>query len=377
MVQCVLSEEDILSGSLEKKDRIYMRVLHVTMGLSPQSGGPTRSVKGLCRSLSMHGIDVTLLVISGHHEFERPCGVRIVYGVPNNVKEMIKEFDLVHLHGLWNLDLHRVSMSCREKRIRYLVSPRGMLDPWALSVKKWKKKVAMWLYQREDLKGADAFHATADKEARHIRLCGFKQPIIVAPNGVEVPVQMPKKMPIDDYQGKTAIFLSRLHPGKGLITLAEAWARIRPYGWRMLVVGPDSYGHKAEVVSKLDQLGILADWKFIDYVNDDWKWRYYRSADLLVHPSVSENFGITIAEGLAAGLPVIATKGTPWRELEERKCGWWIDIGIEPLADALREAISLEDAARSEMGVRGRALVEEKYTWPAVVEVMKRGYESV
>ena len=207
-----------------------------------------------------------------------------------------------------------------------------------------------------------------------MRAKSLAQPVIVAPNGVDFPEEMPPKT---SGETRTAIFLSRLHPGKGLLTLAEAWARIRPQGWRMKIVGPDSYGHRAEVVAKLRELGIRDQWEFVDMLNDVEKWSAYRAADLLVHPSVSENFGITIVEGLAAELPVIATKGTPWQELETYNCGWWIDIGVEPLVGALKEAMSHSDEERGAMGARGRKLVEEKYTWPAVVKAMVKGYEEI
>ena len=288
---------------------------------------------------------------------------------------MLNGFDLVHLHGLWNLGLHKVVNVARRCKVPYVFSPRGMLDPWALSIKKWKKRLGMILYQSGDLRHAAAFHATAHAEACHIRKAGFDQKCIVAPNAVELPVTMPERNV--DCREKTALFLSRLHPGKGLLTLAEAWARVRPMGWRLKVVGPDSYGHKNAVVARLRQLGIVGEWEFVGALDDVSKWVAYRSADLLVHPSVSENFGITIAEGLAAELPVITTKGTPWQELEERKCGWWIDIGVEPLAAALKKAMSLSDAERHEMGVHGRALVEEKYTWDAVVNSLIVGYKSL
>lgn len=348
-----------------------MRVLHVIYCISPQSGGPTRSVKGLCRALAKSGCDVTLLALTGIHEFENPCGVKVVRrGVPD-----IRAFDLVHIHGLWMPALHKVVKECKRYGVKYVVSPRGMLDPWSLSVKKWKKKVALWLYQRRDLQSAAAFHATADAEACNIRAQGLRPPIIIAPNAVDLPEFMPERK---ESKGiKTAIFLSRLHPGKGLLTLAEAWARVHPQGWRMKVVGPDSYGHKKEVIACLKEKGILDEWEFVDALDDVQKWKAYRSADLLVHPSVSENFGITIAEGLAAELPVICTKGTPWQDIEEHKCGWWIDIGVEPLERALKEAILLPDAERCNMGVRGRKLVEEKYTWGAVVEKMLNGYHQI
>ena len=94
-------------------------------------------------------------------------------------------------------------------------------------------------------------------------------------------------------------------------------------------------------------------------------------------PTYSENFGIVVAEALWAGVPVITTKGTPWQELEERKCGWWIDIGVESLVEALKEAMSHGDEERAAMGARGRKLVEEKYTWDAVCKAMVDGDKDV
>lgn len=348
-----------------------MRALHVIASIDPNSGGPTRSVKGLCRALSQNGVIVTVLVLHGNDIFDNPCGVETLYGaVPD-----VKNYDIVHLQGLWDPMLHKVAQACRKASVKYVISPRGMLDPWALSVKPWKKRIAMALYQRGDLRSAAAFHVTAALEEKSARRQGLKQKVIIAPNGVDIPALMPPRKVLDG--AKTVLFLSRLHPGKGLLTLVEAWSRIRPRGWRMKVVGPDSYGHKKEVVASLREKGIIDEWEFVDTLDDVQKWNAYRSADLLVHPSVSENFGITIAEGLAAELPVICTKGTPWGIVEERKCGWWIDVGVEPLAVALREAMSLTDAERLEMGEKGRKLIEENYTWDAIVKKVISGYEEV
>jgi len=168
----------------------------------------------------------------------------------------------------------------------------------------------------------------------------------------------------------------------------QAWARVKPENWIMKVVGPDSYGHKADVLAKLDALGIehfdcppppststSSFWLFCDTMNDTEKWAAYRSADLLVHPSVSENFGITIVEGLYAGLPAIATKGTPWKDLVDYKCGWWIDQGVDALAATLREATSTSDLHL--LGQRGHALIQEKYTWPAIAQTVMKGYEAI
>jgi glycosyltransferase involved in cell wall biosynthesis len=102
-----------------------------------------------------------------------------------------------------------------------------------------------------------------------------------------------------------------------------------------------------------------------------------QSASLFVLPTFSENFGIAVAEALAAGVPVITTKGAPWKELETHRCGWWVDVGAEPLATAMREAIALSDEQRRAMGKRGRRLVEERYSWPKIAADMKSVYEWV
>jgi len=354
-----------------------MRVLHVTRSINRSEGGPARSVQGLVAALNGAGVEAWLLALNMG---PRPWVDGIEHFSDSEpFEDVVLRFkpQIVHLHGLWDIPTHRCAVICRRWGIPYVISPRGMLDPWPLSVKKWKKRFGMLLYQKRDLKCASAFHATAETEAQHIRAQGLKQPIIVSPNGVDLPAVMPERAPMDEYRGKTAVFLSRLHPGKGLLTLADAWAQVRPEGWRMLVVGPDTYGHKKDVVASLVQYGLIDEWKFMDAVDDKEKWRIYRSTDLLVHPSVSENFGMTIAEGLAAELPVIATKGAPWSELETRKCGWWIDSGVEPLANALKDAMSLSDAERFEMGARGRALIDEKYSWSAAARAMVEGYGRI
>ncbi len=132
---------------------------------------------------------------------------------------------------------------------------------------------------------------------------------------------------------KIALFLSRLHPGKGLMDLVGAWQRVRPEGWKMRVIGPDVCGHKAEVMAAVRDAKLESMFEFAGELNDDEKWQEYVDADLFIHPTHSENFGISVAEALAAGVPVITTKGAPWEELMEEsgRCGWWVDIGVEGL----------------------------------------------
>ncbi len=360
-----------------------MRVVHIITDISRKSGGPSRSSQGLVAALNQAGVDAWLMTcthgeepwVEGITKFCAPTSAGWL-ALWRYIKACLQELkpDLVHIHNLWSPKLHLCVAVAKALKIPYVIAPRGTLEPWSLAQKKWKKRIGMWLYQRRDLKGAVALHATAESEAEQFRKLGFVQPTILSPNGVLVPKELPEEHPSQEV--KTALFLSRLHPGKGLMTLAEAWGQVRPQGWRMRVVGFDNYGVRPRVERRLEELGI-ADWIFEGAMNDEEKWNVYRNATLFIHPSVSENFGVSIAEALYAGLPVITTKGTPWEELEERRCGWWVDIGVEPLVKALKEAIALSDAERQEMGARGRELIEEKYTWPAIGKQMAEAYAQL
>lgn len=366
-----------------------MKILLAIWSLASENGGPTRSTIGLARALAEQGQEVVLFanvpgrVPQATIQELQAKGVDFREGRGSGFFTALKDSrtlleavqpDIVHIQGLWKLASHAMNLVAYRLGIPVVISPRGMLDPWALSVKKWKKRLGMVLYQKRDLKRAAAFHATATAEADHIRDFGMKQPIGIVPNAVSYPEELPIANKAADI--KTAFFMSRLHPGKGLLLLAEAWAKVKPDGWRMVVAGADSYGHKAEVVAKLNALQIEQDWDFVGELDDVQKWQALVNADLFIHPSASENFGISIAEALCAGLPVITTKGCPWEEIDGQ-CGWWINRTVEHLSNAMREAMGLSNDERTAMGKRGQALIQAKYTWPAVARQMIAFYETL
>jgi len=256
---------------------------------------------------------------------------------------------------------------------------------------KWlKKRLGWWLYQRWDLAKANLLHATAESEVGDIRRMGLKNNVMVAPLGVRIINRVEHVERVDGK--KVLLFVSRVQRKKGLVNLARAWAELPKDmrdGWKVRIVGPDQENHTAELKSLCAELGISQEFDFVGPKYGDELQHEYASADIFVLPTHSENFGSVVIEALAHGVPVITTKGTPWHELEgytnsqltthnsQLKCGWWIDVGVEPLVKALDAAISLSDAERREMGERGRRLVEEKYTWDAVVKKVVEGYERV
>ena len=356
-------------------------------GLSRDSGGPSRSCQGLVAAECGAGIDACVWPVEGGTPWV--SGVRAVDCPVHDLKLMrqtLRQFSLVHIHGIWNLALHKVASACRKAGVPYVIAPRGMLEPWSLRQKWLKKRIARLAYQDRDLRCAAALHATAESEAEQFRRLGFANRIIVSPNGVNVPGVFERQQTPNER--KRALFVSRMHPKKGVMELVDAWHRWESgcrspsgMGWCCELVYTVSGGlekeYEAKVRSRVAELGLEDRFVFTGALNDVEKWDAYARADLFVLPTYSENFGIVVAEALWAGVPVITTRGTPWQELETERCGWWIDAGEKPLAAALTRATALSDGERREMGVRGRSLVEKKYTWDAVCGEMVRGYRGI
>jgi glycosyltransferase involved in cell wall biosynthesis len=187
-------------------------------------------------------------------------------------------------------------------------------------------------------------------------------------------------MPIRDTvnQKKRMIFLSRIHPKKGLLNLISAWHHANlALTWDLSLYGPDEGGYSREIERKIEQLGLSSSIKLCGEVSDGEKWKCYANADLFVLPSFSENFGIVIAEALAAGLPVITTTGTPWKSLSDHSIGWWVDPSIESLKSALQEACHMDDVSRTQMGQRAARWSADRFLWAQIGKQMAAFYEGL
>jgi len=282
--------------------------------------------------------------------------------------------DIVHIHGVWHPLFHWAAKAAQTQGIPYVIQPRGMLETWSMRFKRFKKLVALAVYQRNDLKMSSGFIATSDKEFAAIRVMGVNAPIAVIPNGVERPTE--KKSRLIQSSVKTLLFMARIHPKKGVLELIRAWAKIDPAGWKLRIVGPDEGGHLKEVERTISLLKIDNTVEIVGPVYADERSSEFSNADLFILPTYSENFGIAVAEALSYGLPVITTTGAPWSSLVDYQCGWWVEPGEAALIAVLPVALGVSDEQRSKMSDRARSLAA-KFDWQYVADRTLTFYSEV
>ncbi len=366
-----------------------MEIVHFINTIDLNSGGPSKSVSDLALNQSLLGHKVIIFTNSSakpylsesphknlHLEFAKSPK-----SFSNELRKYVdsNDFDLLHGHGIWQMPVHYMAQIAKRNKIPYLITPRGMLEPWALNEGKWKKKLALALYQRNDLAKADCIHATALMETENIRKLGFKNPVAVIPNGIDIS-EFPLLVERKQKDKKTLLFLSRIHPKKGIELLIEAWGKLPPNtrrGWQVEIAGNGEDSYIASLQQQIEFKKLTDECKIIGPQFGADKLAAYHRADLFVLPTYSENFGIVVAEALACGVPVITTKGAPWQELHTHKAGWWIEIGATPLAETLSQALQLPEEERQIMGQNSRKLVKEKYSIEAVAQQMIELYEWV
>jgi len=232
---------------------------------------------------------------------------------------------------------------------------------------------------------ASCLHATEPGELEAVRNLGITAPIAVIPNGVELAEfeNMPERNEACkalniDADKNYMLFLSRIHPKKGLDFLARAMAenKGRLNNWELLIAGPtDDQKYLDEITTVLSNAGIENKVHFLGMLNKIERINAYAASNLFVLPSHTENFGIVIAEAMAAGLPVITTKNTPWSEIEENNCGWWSELSDDAISNSLNIALESSPGELIQMGENGRKVIFENYPWEQQAQKMKELYE--
>ena len=360
-----------------------MHILHVIDGLAAEGGGTSRAVVDLTSHLSAiekcqcgilaRASDAPQLVhdprVKIYYAAQRPSRRSVLERLEAIHRE--KPIDLIHTNGIWSLFIHFAVSFAKKHGIKLVATPHGMLEPWSLSQKKWKKKIAWWAYQKRDLKSADAIQVTAEMEAMSVRKLGLDQCVII-PNGVDV-----RPLPKNNERKLTALFLSRVHPKKGIPTLLNAWEKLHREDWELLIVGPGDPDYLKQIQQQIANIDPRVRVRLSPAVDGLEKDALYQSSSIFVLPTHSENFGIVVAEALERELPVITTNGTPWRELGNVGCGWCISLSEENLIEALESALSLSPQERQAMGAVGREYISENFAWPAIANKLFKHYRQI
>ena len=376
-------------------------MLQVVPSIAVESSGPSYSVTTLCKGLVENGCEVELHVASRipERDFSFPVRAYPVSAFPHRrlgrspamlkgLAEAARTCDIVHNNSFWmcaNVYLYKaVRMAQRfNARCKLVNSPRGTLAPWALRRHSLQKKLfGVFGGQYAAMRATDMWHATSEKEFEEIRSLGYRQPVAIVPIGMDLPDVNVYNVNVQEHRNEGSrtrriVFFGRLHKVKAVDNLVLAWENICKAefgdGWELVIAGPDC-GVRTELETLIVDRRIPRV-SFVGEIKGNAKYVFLAKADVYVLPSLTENFGVTVAEALAIGKPVIATQGTPWQGLEYERCGKWVPIGVEPLAAALKTMMTMSDEERMAMGVRGREWIRRDFSWKGVGTKMKAAYE--
>jgi glycosyltransferase involved in cell wall biosynthesis len=283
---------------------------------------------------------------------------------------------VVHLHGVWSPFLSAFARTARLNGIPYIVAPHGMLEPWPLMVRRRRKSFALQTYQGRILREAAAIHATSEGEAENLKRLGLTQvPIFVIPNAIDAPLRAKGVERKHNAGRNVLLFLSRIHPKKGLDLLLHAWSHLNPSNWELLIVGHGDSSY-IEALKRMCSQGKIANVEFLSHVDGDAREATFARATAFVLPTYSENFGNVVGEAMIRGLPVITTTGTPWSVVAERNLGWYVEPTIESLQGALAKLFAAEAGALAAMGDRGRDYVKRHLLIDAVRPQLLKMYQA-
>jgi glycosyltransferase involved in cell wall biosynthesis len=374
-----------------------MKVGFLVGSVSHQAGGLFQSVRGLAKAMMSKDTTVSVFGISDARtaidlQEWRPLSVQTfkpqlrAWGYSEQLVPALlaADLDVLSVHGLWNYGSVASRRWHRRTGRKYIVHPEGMLDPWALQNRGWKKRIAALLYENEHLRGAACLRALSETEAQSIRGYGLRDPICVIPNGVNLPDQ-PWRLganadnrPFGELarDRKVLLYLGRLHPKKNLANLIRAWNDTfnSPHwcgdSWILAIAGWDQGGYESELKRIADSRSVL----FLGPQFGVEKSECYRACDAFILPSLSEGLPMTVLEAWAYAKPVLMTPECNLSEGFSAEAAMRIGPGPAEIVIGLKQLAEMSDDDRIQMGACGRDLVAKKFSWPLIGEQMRSVY---
>lgn len=358
-----------------------MKVAMVTHSLSRLGGGLPSVLQPLTQTLSdSESVDVSVHGL--HDDFSKSD--RSLWGSvpthahpskwPNSLGRspsltnalLDENADILHTHGIFKHTSASVRKVSSAKNIPYLVSPHGMLDPWAVQNSRLKKQIALWWFESKHLQNAKCFHALCSSEAQSISELGYTQPIFVVPNAIDLP--SPPVAPV--FRQKEILFLGRIHPKKGLLPLLHAWNSIHKSakGWILKIGGWNDGDHATEIRDFVERENLTDSVQFLGPLFGEEKEQAFQTASAFVLPSFSEGLPMTVLEAWAYSLPVLITDHCNLPEGFKASAAVRISPNPDSIGEGLHRITSMSESERQSMGTAGRELVQERFTWPKVAQ---------
>ncbi|NUQ46996.1 MAG: glycosyltransferase [Phycisphaerae bacterium] len=377
-----------------------LRILHVVQSLDPAWGGIARVLPELAAGLTQHGVRSIVATLAGGR-YGTPADVPDVdvqafsasdgrlgrsAGFARAIKSVVGEADVVHLHGLWTFQNWKAAAAARHKGKPYVVTPHSMMMPWAWQRSRLRKRVAGWLFEHRNLRQAACLHALADGEAEEMRRLGFNSRIEIIPNGLW-PQQYASLPPADDLiaahprlaDRRWMLFLSRIHPQKGIVPLMQACldeARSAAK-WQLVVAGPDEIGLRRVLEAAVARKGLSDRVTFLGMLDRRQVLAALGRASAFLQPSFSEGLSMSILEAAAAGVPLLISPACNLPEVAARGAGLIVDPDRRSIASGLRRLLELDEPRRAAMGEAARALVRERFSWEALLPRYAAWYTSI
>lgn len=295
--------------------------------------------------------------------------------------------DVLHQHGIWSLLSYSVGSVQKTCNTPTIIAAHGMLSRTALQRGRGRKKLFDLMIERRNFLRCRCLHALSVGEAQSMRDHGLTNPIAVIPNGINT-AQYSRLPDRAAFGGRfpmargrrLLLYLSRLHPLKGLGLLAESWKnteKIRAEDWLLVIAGGGARRFKRRLMDLVDELGLTRTVIFAGPLYGDRKLEALSAASAFVLPSLSEGFPVAVLEAMACGLPAIVTERCNIHDVAEHGAGWVAHPDAASLTQALSHCLSLSDQQRRTIGANGLGLVCRKYRWDSLARQMNEVYDWI
>jgi glycosyltransferase involved in cell wall biosynthesis len=381
-----------------------MKVLHVVPSVAAIYGGPSLAVRRMTQALTRLGVQVDVATTTAHGRAEvavprdRPVledGVRYFYNprqwpkfwtfswpLTQWLRRHADAYDVLHVHALFSYPTLPACRAARRHSVPYVLSPHGTLDPWSLRVRAWKKAPYLWVLERRNLLGAGAVHATSTREQRAINGLGFPVRVVTIPLGVDAYGVGESNGVLPRSQAQVAtvnvLFLSRLHPKKGIELLLTAVRLLaQQHRIRLLIAGDGDAAYVKNLRRLVGTSGLQNRVIFTGFVTGAEKQALFERADLFALPSYDENFGMAVAEAMSVGLPVVVSEHVALADhVREAGAGLVVPCDAGELAQGIAMLVK-DSGLRHRMGQAGRRLAETEFAWPEVARRLLTLYEQL